>query len=245
MSENILIVDDDEDFRREFRECLEEHDVRDVPSGEEALRILKKPNEIDLVVLDVRMPGMGGIEAMKRIKKLSPDINIIVLTGYGSKDVAVEALKLHADDYLEKPVDVDRARRVINEMLESRSWRQGGHEGVKGRIERIKRFMERNSGKKVSLKDAAQLVYISPKYLSRIFKNCTGLNFCEYKLNVKMERAKALLKETGCNIDEIGEKLGYMNTESFIRQFKKIAHCTPTQYRGMLNSGRGRAGSRA
>ena len=228
----ILLVDDDQEFRSEFGDCFEEYDIIEASNGEEALKILKKPNEIDLVILDVRMPGMDGIEVLGKIKKMMPEVGIIIFTGYGSKDVVVEALRKQADDYLEKPFDIDKTRRIIEKVLDTK---RGGTEydaiDTKGIMERVMRFAERNWAKRVSLQDAADAVYLSPKYLSRLFKENTGMGFSEYKLKVKIKKAQELLRKTGYTIDQISYKIGYQNSESFIRIFKKLTRYTPTEYR--------------
>ena len=155
----ILLVDDDHEFRNEFKDCFEEYNVLEASSGQEALKILKRPNEVDLAILDVRMPGMSGIEVLGKIKKMVSDIGIIILTGYGSKDVVLEALRKHADDYIEKPFDINKTRATIEKVLETRE------EGVESdaiatneKIERVKRFTERNYSKKISLEDAAERI---------------------------------------------------------------------------------------
>lgn len=79
--------------KRKLKECFQEYGVAEASNGENALEILKKPNEIDLMLLDVRMSGMDGIEVLDRARKLAPDARIVILTGYGSKDIAVEALR--------------------------------------------------------------------------------------------------------------------------------------------------------
>jgi len=73
----------------------------------------------------------------------------------------------------------------------------------------------------LSLEDAAGAVSLSPKYLSRVFKEVTGTGFMDYKLKIKIDKAKELLKGTGSTISEISDKLGFMNPESFTRIFKK------------------------
>jgi two-component system response regulator YesN len=229
--QKILLVDDDRVFRSEFKDCFEEYDVIEVSNGQEALEILKKPNSIDLVLLDVRMSGMDGIEVLHKIKQMSPDLGIMILTGYGSKDIAVDALKGRADDYIEKPIDIDKTRDVIEKFLQKRKDDMPNAPGINSKIEKVKNFAMKNCNKKVCLSDVANEVCLSSKYLSRIFKQNTGVRFRDYKLTLKINEAKALLKKTGYNIDQISEKLGYQNTESFIRMFKKIAGTTPTKYR--------------
>lgn len=228
----ILLVDDDQEFRSEFRDCFEGYDIIEASGGEEALKILHKPNEIDLAILDVKMPGMDGIELLRRIKDTSPEIGIVILTGYSSKDVVVDALKEHADDYIEKPLDIDEAKEVIEKLLAAKA--DGPDIAIsdaKKKIEGVKHFVERNWAKKVSLKDAAEAVCMSPKYLSRVFKEYAGTGFNEYKLKIKTEKAKELLSKTGYNVNQVTYKMGYKNCESFIRQFKKETGCTPTEYR--------------
>ncbi len=232
MPDKLLLVDDDREFREEFAESLSEYEVIQADSGQEALRILSRPNEIDLVIMDVFMPGLSGTEVLKQLRDNLPGLGIIILTGYSSKDIAIEALKGHADDYLEKPVDIEKAKEIIENILAAkRSPADQSSQGIKGKIEKVKHFVERNCFKKVCLEDAARSVCLSPKYLSRIFEEVTGTRFTEYRLKVKFTRAVELLKKSGYNIDQIADKLGYKNTESFIRQFKKIAGLTPTEYR--------------
>jgi two-component system, response regulator YesN len=229
----VLLVDDDQIFRAEFTECFEEYGIQEASNGEEALRILKRPNEIELVLLDVRMSGMNGIEVLTQIRRTSPTIGIVMLTGYSSKDVAVEALRGKADDYIEKPVDIDSTKKLIEKFLwRGKKSQEQGDSNVEDKIEKVKHYLEKNCLRKVSLNDVATVVCLSPKYLSRVFKEKGKIGFNRYKLSLKMAQAKKFLIESRFNIDQISDKLGYQNTESFIRQFKKLTKSTPTEFRG-------------
>lgn len=232
MPEKILIVDDDADFREELKASLENYEIVEVSSGAQAIKLLGRANEIALVILDVNLPGIMGTDVLRQIKKTDPSLGIIILTGYSSKDVAIDALKGHADDYIEKPVDINKLKEVIENVI---SYRRGDTDinlcGLEGKVERIKQFIKKNWNRKIGLEDAAHTVCLSPKYLSRIFKQYTGKNFIEYKLTIKVQKAKYLLTKTGYNVNQVSDRLGYENTESFIRQFKKIAGCTPTSFR--------------
>jgi len=228
----ILMVDDDSFFRSEFASYFSDYGVQEASNGEEAFIRLRRPNEIDLVFLDVRMSGINGIELLNRIRKLYPQLHVIILTAYGSKDIAVEALRAQADNYLEKPLDVGATRQLIETYLGTKRG-QAGFEAIniKDKIERVKNFLQRNSLKKVTLKDAAEAVFLNPKYLSRVFKEHAGEGFKEYKLSFKMGDAKDLLVKTNYTVAQISDKLGYQNPESFIRQFKKVTAKTPTEFR--------------
>lgn len=233
MPDSILLVDDNRDFRKELSQSLMEmYNIEEAPSGQKALEILKNPHQIDLVILDVKLPDLKGTNVLNKIRELDEDLGVIILTAYSTKDTAIESLKGGADDYLEKPIDIEEAIQTIEKVLKKRR----GEKDINSlsnsdKIERVKKFVERNCFKDVSLKDAADSVYLSPKYLSRIFKQKAGVSFNQYKLGVKIENAKKLLKDTSYTVNQISYKLGYKNPESFMRMFKKSEGVTPTEYR--------------
>ncbi|MBI4651919.1 response regulator [Candidatus Desantisbacteria bacterium] len=233
MPNKILIIDDDKSFRTEFKEYfLNDYDMEEAPDGKTALQLLKSANNIDLIILDIMLPGINGIEVLKDIKKTDPEVKIIILTGYSSKDIAINALKEHADDYLEKPMNIDKTKEIIERLLDIKQLGKNIDTGdISDKIKKAKNFIERNCYKKIYLHDVSRVVGLSSKYLSRIFKENTGVNFSEYKLKIKMGKAKELLTKSGYNVNQISEKLGYENSESFIRQFNKLVKYTPTQYR--------------
>lgn len=232
MNYNLLLVDDDRDFREEIRECLDDYNIIEASNGEQAIGILKRPNEIDLVILDVMMPGLSGTKVLKKIKNMNPDLGIIILTGFSSKDIAIDALRGHADDYIEKPVDIIKIKKTIEKLLHSNTIEKNINiSEIDEKIDRIKRFINKNYDKRVNLKNTASAICLSPKYLSRIFKEKTGMGFNQYRLAIKIEKAEKLLEETDFNINQIADRIGYNNTESFNRAFKRIMHCTPTEYR--------------
>ena len=232
MSDNILLVDYDKEFRSEFRDCFGEYEISEAATAEEALAFLKKPNNIDLVLMDVRMPGMGGLKALGLVRGLAPSAAVIIMTGCGSKDVVLAALRGEANNYIEKPFDVDKARAIIDSVLsKNRGEEETALTDGKGKVEKVKNFIDRNCMRKVRLQDAAAVVFISPKHLSRIFKAYAGIGFNQYYLQCKLRKAGEMLKTTSYSIDHVSQKLGYGNTESFIRQFKKFYGATPTGFR--------------
>jgi DNA-binding NtrC family response regulator len=117
----VLIVDDEERFRTTMGKLLAVRglDVGTVGSGKEALEELKK-GSYDVIVLDIRMPEMGGIEALREIKRLDPKVEVIVLTGHASVDVAVEIMKLGGYEYLLKPCSVDDLMDKIESAYEKK-----------------------------------------------------------------------------------------------------------------------------
>lgn len=232
MSDNILLVDDDKEFRSEFRGCFGEYHIVEASSAEEALAFLKKPNKIDLVIMDVQMPGMGGLKALGKVRAAAPSAAVIIMTAYSSKDVVLEALRGEASNYIEKPFDVEKARGIIESSLaKTRAEEETALAGGEGKVAAVKNFLRRNCLKKVRLRDAAAAVYISPKHLSRIFKAFAGVGFNAYYLKCKMDKAREMLSGTSYSVGHISQKLGYENAASFIRQFNKICGKTPARFR--------------
>lgn len=239
MANKILIVDDNADFRSELKDFLEGYDVIEAPNGEEALKILRRANEIGLVLLDVMMPGVNGIDVLSAIKKEDPDLSTVIMTGRSSKEIAIEALKERADDYMEKPPKPSEVLETVERLLGKKRGEGNISElSLKEKIEKVKQFIVRNKFKKITLESAAEAVCLSPKYLSRIFRDYEKKGFTDYKLAVKISAARDLLKKANYNVDQISYKLGYENTESFIRQFKKITGRTPTEYRNKFRKDR-------
>jgi len=238
MRSKVLIVDDDEILRSELRDFLDGEEVIEAESGEGALNILRRVNDIGVVILDVMMDGISGLDVLTAIKKNNPKLVVIIVTGTGSKDTAIEALKGHADDYIEKPIDVKKLKNIVDRFLDEEVHDEINYHGIKGKIQRVKHFVEKNCYKKIRLNDVALEVSLSPKYLSRVFKQQVGIDFSDYRLKIQMDRAKNFLVKLDYNVNQVAEKLGYENSESFSRQFKKIVHATPTAYRNKIQKKR-------
>jgi DNA-binding NtrC family response regulator len=105
---SVLLVDDEEEFLETLTKRLKKRNVNVASAGDgrDALEFLSR-NPVDVVVLDVRMPGMDGIEILRRIKESYPLTEVIMLTGHANLEVAVEGMELGAFDYLMKPVNID------------------------------------------------------------------------------------------------------------------------------------------
>ena len=118
---NVLLVDDEEQFLKVFSQRLQGRGMKvdTANTGEEALERAKK-KDFDAIILDMAMPGMSGIETLKRIKSENPDLQIIMLTGHGTVEKGVEAMKLGAVDFLEKPADINKILEKISEAKRKR-----------------------------------------------------------------------------------------------------------------------------
>lgn len=114
MGEKVLLVDDEKDFIEALGERMENRgmDVSTTTSAKDAIKRVKE-EAYDAIVLDLQMPEMDGIEALKAIKKINPDMQVILLTGYATVEKGIEAMKLGAMDLIEKPTDIETIAEKI------------------------------------------------------------------------------------------------------------------------------------
>lgn len=114
----ILIVDDEEGLREGLSKLLESegYAALSAESGEQALQILQQ-SHIDLVLTDMRMPGMDGIELLKKIRERHPNVGVIILTGYGQIESYIEAMNFGAIEYVSKPFKVNELKFIVNKVL--------------------------------------------------------------------------------------------------------------------------------
>jgi DNA-binding NtrC family response regulator len=151
----ILIVDDEASTREGIAKALRPlgYETLLAQSGEEALKFLRDTS-LDLLLTDLRMPGMGGLQLIDETKKIDPNLKIIVFTAYGSIETAVEAMKRGAYDYLSKPINLDELELIIertlhtkqieneNQRLRERLNQQSGFEKLIGQSARMKEIYE-------------------------------------------------------------------------------------------------------
>jgi DNA-binding NtrC family response regulator len=144
----ILLVDDEKEFIDTLSERIKMRELEpDVAmNGEEALKLVSDQIP-DVMVLDLRMPGIDGMEVLRRVRKEYPDVQVIILTGHGTKKDEKEARKLGAYEYLQKPVDIDKLvktikkaykRKIENTMMATTFAEAGDYESAKEIMERDK-----------------------------------------------------------------------------------------------------------
>src|SRR4051795_6775451 len=114
----ILVIDDEMGPRESLRMLLKtDYDVHTADCVEAGIKLLKEKNP-DTIVMDIRMPGVSGIEGLRQIREIDPHLSVIMLTGFGALDTAKEALRLGANDYISKPFDAREMREVIGRNVE-------------------------------------------------------------------------------------------------------------------------------
>ena len=134
---NVLLVDDEVSFVETFSERLELRDFETSKafSGEEALKVLDENKNIEVVILDVKMPGMDGIETLVEIKRKNPLVEVMMLSGHTDVASAIDGMKQGAFDYLMKPVDMDQIITKVTEAVMKK--RQHEDKIIQARIKEI------------------------------------------------------------------------------------------------------------
>ena len=122
MKRTILLADDEKNTREGLRWALEAKDrsILLAADGEEAVN-LAATNHVDVLITDLRMPKLDGMRVLERVRSISPDTTVVVLTGHGTVESAVDAMKHGAYDYLIKPVNIDELNLLIERILTNRA----------------------------------------------------------------------------------------------------------------------------
>ncbi|WP_284645974.1 response regulator transcription factor [Paenibacillus silviterrae] len=245
MKLNILLVEDESTIRSGFRKVLEDviggvHVAGEASNGREALEWLKS-HTTDAVFTDIRMKEMNGIDLIKRLKEQSPALPVVIISGYNDFVYAREAIRYEAVDYLLKPVETAELAQVV-ERLKKRTLKGKPDNGPPKEAEerqvirRVKELIGNRLEQDISLQDLADQVHLNHRYLSVLFKSETGQNLSDYVTQVRMERAKQLLKDTQMKIQDIAKLSGYPNVKYFMHLFKQNIGCTPSEYRENNNT---------
>ena len=140
MAERLLVIDDEQSMREWLTIALSQDgfEVESAGSGEEALKVLER-TPVDLALVDLRMPGLDGLETLRRIKQLDEVVSVVIMTAYATAETAVQALKEGAYDYIIKPFKVDELRHLVQKALEERRLR-GENLRLRDEVERRYHF---------------------------------------------------------------------------------------------------------
>ena len=222
----LLVVDDDEALRRLCARVLSArgHEVHTARDGEEAVRKVRE-HAYRVVLLDLKMPGMDGIECLKRLKAEGCRADVIMITGYGNVPTAVEAMKIGAQDFIEKPFRPRDLQAMLEDLLQRQS--RDAHLSE----DPVVAFIQQHATEIGSRKDVANRLGVSLERVSLRVQEVTGLSFRQFLHACRLDLAKRLLETTELDISEISQRTGFQTVQHFSRVFSKRSGVSPKVYR--------------
>lgn len=206
-------------------------------SGDELERLIREYTP-EIVLTDIVMPGKKVLEVAQKMKQEIPSLHIILVSAYADFEYARSALHLGLDDILPKPVVQEELNEILESICESEAQKE--EEGIlktteiaseNPTVRKIVKYVNEHYKEKISLDTAARVVYMNPVYLSRLFKQETGINFVNYLTEVRLREAQRLLKVSRYNINEVSMAVGLENISYFSRLFREKTGMRPVEYR--------------
>lgn len=252
ITKTMLIVDDEPRTRQGLKKTLDtwsegKYDIFTAANGEEAIEFMQK-QKVHILITDIRMPEITGLQLLKAAKEQDINPVIIVISAYSEFEYAQEALRLGVTNYLLKPI----SKKVLIEAVESAEHSVAKQEQA-GMIEKVVdkklvslysqnpsnpepireaiEYINNSLKNEITQKEVADHVHLNPSYLSVLFKEHVKLTFSEYVTRRRIQRAKELLITTNLPIYDIAEESGYKTAKYFIKIFKEMEGVTPSAYR--------------
>ena len=245
---NVLLVEDEPLLLHSLERYIDNANlgfsvVKTATNGREAINYLEFQN-IHLIIPDIIMPAMTGLELLRYVHHHFPNISVIVLSGYADFSYAQEALQNDALNYVLKPVTQElvidmllKAKVKLDTRYQLLEEHNLSGQTVEQSFQYVRDYLKEHFSEPIELNTlAAQLGY-SPAYLTKIFskyENCTPI---KYLTLLRITQAKQLLTNTALTIKEIGERVGYSNQFYFSRTFHKQVGKTPSEYREQFSKG--------
>lgn len=206
-------------------------------SGKEGIEIIRSVQP-DILFTDIRMPGMGGLAMVAAIRSEMENMQVIISTGYRDFDYAREALTLGVHRYLVKPTRMSELEEAIASATERLKKLEESNDDIPPDNDKANSFvvkqtiayMQAHYREKLQLADVAEQMYVSYWHLSKLL-NATGKSFSETLNEIRIEKAKELMKDSSLHIADVSEKVGFADTAHFSRVFKKLTGMSANEYR--------------
>lgn len=245
-----LVIVEDED---NIRECLENlfpwnslgfTVAASFSNGQDAFHYLSC-HKADLLLSDIRLPGISGLDLVRMLREDKNPIAVIILTGYRHFDYAQKAIRYKVHDFLLKPIRYEELTAAvirIRDSVEAEPAKEsadeeyaqdtGKHDGNwHSRIIAAAQEYVLANISEASLDATAVAVHLSPGYLSRLFHRTTGMTFSDYLIQCRMQKAAELLNNIEFKTYEVALMVGYDNPKNFTRAFKQYFKMTPREFR--------------
>lgn len=243
----VVIADDEEIIRNGLKRLIQSYDLNlsvigTAEDGEEALKIISEYLP-EIILMDINMPFMNGLEVIEKIRHLDPNSKIIIISGYGQFEYAQKALELGVFSYLLKPIQHKDFKDIMIKAIDSYSERiwelnklkenNAAASNISIGIQVINYIKNHFTQNELTLNLVAEELHVSQSYITKIVKQKTGASFTDYLNKLRINMAIKLLFDKGHNytINEISDMVGYSSQHYFSRAFKNYTGLSPIQYR--------------
>ena len=209
--------------------------------GEEAVELVER-HLPDLLITDIKMPVVGGLELVERIRRTNPELRILIVSGYSEFEYARRAIELGVDDYVLKPIDLEKLREILRRIrirLEASAGavdaelgldRAGAREAELAKSVEV--YLQENYRRPYSLERLASTFGCKPAYLLRLYRRITGRTPTQDIIRLRIEKAKRLLVgHPHIEVKQVAASVGYDDPLYFSRLFKKETGITPSSFR--------------
>lgn len=243
---NVMLVEDEPLLLRSLERHIGSIDLGfkvacKAQNGQEALDLLKKM-EIHLVITDIIMPLLSGLDLLTQINRYYPNIAVVLLSGFADFNFAQQALRESALDYILKPITREKIENILLKAKAelSQYYQLVEDEALSGQtaeqtMEYVRSYIRKHYNEQIDLSALASKLGISSAYLTKLFNKYEKCSPIKYITDLRIVEAKHLLYNTTLTIKEISERLGYQNQFYFSRVFRKINKISPREYRANLN----------
>ena len=236
----VVIVEDEELVRRGIVMTVDWQSVDcavvgEAADGTEGLEVIRREKP-ELVVTDIKMPRMDGIELLRQLRAEGNPAAVILLTAYSDFSYAQAAVKLGAVDYLLKPFHDGELEEAVRRLAGPAGAGETGEApaGAKSRyvMEAMRYVSEHYAEPDMSIAQVAESLGLSEGHLSHVFKRETGRTLGSYITEYRIGRARELLKDCRSKVYEVAELVGYRDITYFSATFKRVAGVTPSEVQG-------------
>lgn len=239
---NVYIVEDEYFIRAELLEIIDWSKygfkiVGQATNGKEAYEYLKN-NNVDLIITDIEMPFLTGIELVSKLREEDINTEIVFLTAYSEFTYAQQGVKLGVIDYLLKPVEEDQLIRCLEkvfskinnkeEPLDESTINIGYKKNI---ILKAQEYIRQNIAENITLAAISDYLNISKNYFCTLYKKETGENLSDSIAKEKIKIAKEMLTKDNLKVYEVCDRLGYLDTTSFSKMFRKVVGVTPVEFK--------------
>lgn len=229
----VIIADDEETIRNGLARLIGRCDldlevVAVAENGRQALELVERHRPA-LLLMDINMPGLNGLEAIREIRRRDGRVKIIIISGYGQFEYAQQAMELGVSNYLLKPVDYRTLRDILARA--AATVQEEETPAAPELARQVVDFIKSNYGENLTAQTLAEHFHTSPSNLTRMVKQRTGQSFTDYLNHLRLSAAKELLARGELSVGEVSERVGYSSQHYFSRVFKNYVGLTPQRYR--------------